>query len=86
MSNQRGMRPDGYTDQQPNQAQIQQMQQRQQQTGGLSGDVHESPGTSQSADQPPLSQMSELDRFGLAGLLRMIHSESPDVADRKSVV
>lgn len=24
--------------------------------------------------------MSELDRFGLAGLLRMIHSESPDVA------
>ncbi|KAL2012608.1 hypothetical protein VTN00DRAFT_133 [Thermoascus crustaceus] len=80
MSNQRGMRPDGYTDQQPNQAQIQQVQQRQQQTGGLSGDVQESPGTSQSADQPPLSQMSELDRFGLAGLLRMIHSESPDVA------
>lgn len=24
--------------------------------------------------------MSELDKFGLAGLLRMIHSESPDVA------
>jgi CCR4-NOT transcription complex subunit 2 len=24
--------------------------------------------------------MSELDRFGLAGLLRMIHSESSDVA------
>jgi CCR4-NOT transcription complex subunit 2 len=34
----------------------------------------------QSSEQPPLAQMSELDRFGLAGLLRMIHSESPDVA------
>jgi CCR4-NOT transcription complex subunit 2 len=34
----------------------------------------------QSTEQPPLAQMSELDRFGLAGLLRMIHSESPDVA------
>lgn len=34
----------------------------------------------QSAEQPPLAQMGELDRFGLAGLLRMIHSESPDVA------
>ena len=74
------MRPDGYTEQQQNQAQIQQMQQRQQQTGGVSGDAQESSGTSQSTDQPPLSQMSELDRFGLAGLLRMIHSESPDVA------
>lgn len=76
----RGLRPDGYTEQQQNQAQIQQMQQRQQQTGGVSGDAQESSGTSQSTDQPPLSQMSELDRFGLAGLLRMIHSESPDVA------
>ncbi|KAF9253931.1 hypothetical protein DTO013E5_2021 [Penicillium roqueforti] len=34
----------------------------------------------QNTEQPPLAQMSELDRFGLAGLLRMIHSESPDVA------
>jgi len=37
-------------------------------------------GAPQSTEQPPLAQMSELDRFGLAGLLRMIHSESPDVA------
>lgn len=40
----------------------------------------ESPSANQSAEQPPLSQMSEIDKFGLAGLLRMIHSESADVA------
>ncbi|EED20620.1 NOT2 family protein [Talaromyces stipitatus ATCC 10500] len=54
-----------------------QLQQRQSQTGGLSSDSQD---PSQSTDQPPFSQMSELDKFGLAGLLRMIHSESPDVA------
>ncbi|KAL4818945.1 hypothetical protein BDW67DRAFT_156324 [Aspergillus spinulosporus] len=32
------------------------------------------------ADQQPLTEMSELDKFGLAGLLRMIHSDSADVA------
>ncbi|KAL4943327.1 hypothetical protein BDV06DRAFT_190279 [Aspergillus oleicola] len=31
-------------------------------------------------DQQPLAEMSELDKFGLAGLLRMIHSDSADVA------
>lgn len=51
-----------------------QLQQRQQSDG------QEVPGATQSAEQPPLAQMSEVDRFGLAGLLRMIHSESPDVA------
>ncbi|KAJ5914373.1 hypothetical protein N7504_003256 [Penicillium tannophilum] len=55
----------------------QQLQQRQQQADGQ--DVSVVAGA-QSAEQPPLAQMSELDRFGLAGLLRMIHSESPDVA------
>ncbi|OJJ46742.1 hypothetical protein ASPZODRAFT_142542 [Penicilliopsis zonata CBS 506.65] len=60
-------------------AQQQQMQQRSQQTGVVS-EGQEPQTSSQSAEQPPLSQMSELDRFGLAGLLRMIHSESPDVA------
>lgn len=60
---------------QPNYAE-QQMLRRQAQTG----DSQEAPGATQSAEQPPLAQMSELDRFGLAGLLRMIHSESPDVA------
>ncbi|KAI9934732.1 hypothetical protein MW887_000349 [Aspergillus wentii] len=51
--------------------------QRQQQA--VAGEGQE-PGANQSSEQPPLAQMSELDRFGLAGLLRMIHSESPDVA------
>ena len=27
-----------------------------------------------------MAEMSELDKFGLAGLLNMIHSDSPDVA------
>lgn len=54
----------------------QQLQQRQQQ----STEGPEVSGGAQSAEQPPLAQMNELDRFGLAGLLRMIHSESPDVA------
>lgn len=75
-SNQRS----AYTEQQASQGQLQQMQQRQQQTPGSSAEAQDSVGASQSAEQPPLSQMSELDRFGLAGLLRMIHSESPDVA------
>ncbi|KAJ5907626.1 hypothetical protein N7495_000308 [Penicillium taxi] len=52
-----------------------QLQQRQQTSGQDISAV-----TGQSAEQPPLAQMSELDRFGLAGLLRQIHSESPDVA------
>ncbi|OXV11696.1 hypothetical protein Egran_00540, partial [Elaphomyces granulatus] len=80
MSSQRGLRPESYPEQQQNQAQIQQIQQQQQQGGLISGDGQESSTTGQSAEQPPLSQLSELDRFGLAGLLRMIHSENPDIA------
>ncbi|KAJ5422304.1 hypothetical protein N7491_010749 [Penicillium cf. griseofulvum] len=53
-----------------------QLQQRQRENSD-GQDVSSAP---QSTEQPPLAQMSELDRFGLAGLLRMIHSESPDVA------
>ncbi|KAJ5363079.1 hypothetical protein N7541_003923, partial [Penicillium brevicompactum] len=53
-----------------------QLQQRQPETS----DSQEASGASANTEQPPLAQMSELDRFGLAGLLRMIHSESPDVA------
>lgn len=56
-----------------------QMQQRSR-LGSVANDSRESPAASQSAEQPPFSQMSEIDKFGLAGLLRMIHSESPDVA------
>lgn len=77
-SHQRGLRVDGFADQESGQSQ--QIQQRQAQAGVLSGESQESSTPSQSTEQPPLSQMSELDRFGLAGLLRMIHSESPDVA------
>ncbi|KAJ5175998.1 uncharacterized protein N7482_001875 [Penicillium canariense] len=54
----------------------QQLQQHQQQAN----EGQEVSAAAQSAEQPPLAQMSELDRFGLSGLLRMIHSESPDVA------
>ena len=54
----------------------QQLQQRQQQAN----EGQEVSAAAQSTEQPPLAQMSELDRFGLSGLLRMIHSESPDVA------
>lgn len=53
---------------------------RQSQSGGVSADSQDPTSSGQSTDQPPLSQMSELDKYGLAGLLRMIHSESPDVA------
>ncbi|KAJ5646135.1 hypothetical protein N7490_002507 [Penicillium lividum] len=56
----------------------QQLQQRQQQAN--EGQDASVVANSRSAEQLPLAQMSELDRFGLAGLLRMIHSESPDVA------
>lgn len=62
----------------PGQRNLAEQQQLQRQQQAVSGEPQDSP--AQSAEQPPLGQMSELDRFGLAGLLRMIHSESPDVA------
>ncbi|CAK47590.1 uncharacterized protein An02g03090 [Aspergillus niger] len=40
----------------------------------------EASGAAQSSDQLPLAEMSELDKFGLAGLLRMIHSDNADVS------
>jgi CCR4-NOT transcription complex subunit 2 len=82
MASQRGIRPDAYPEQQQQQGQGQlpQMQPRQQQAGSFASDAHESGNANQTSEQPPLSQMSDIDRFGLAGLLRMIHSESPDVA------
>lgn len=75
----RTVRPEGYPEQQATQSQLPPMQSRQQQGGAYTSE-NEPAATSQSAEQPPLSQMSDIDRFGLAGLLRMIHSESPDVA------
>lgn len=79
IGSQRPIRPDAYPEQQQGQTQLPQMQSRQQQGASFTSEP-EPAATTQSAEQPPLSQMSELDRFGLAGLLRMIHSESPDVA------
>ena len=79
MGSQRITRPEAYAESQ-SQTQTQPPQARQQQTGAFGSENQDSPGTTESAEQPPLSQMSERDRFGLAGLFRMIHSESPDVA------
>src|SRR5438034_4988652 len=79
MASQRNARPEAYPEPQ-NQTQAQLPQARQQQTGVFGSESQDSPGTTESAEQPPLSQMSERDRFGLAGLFRMIHSESPDIA------
>jgi CCR4-NOT transcription complex subunit 2 len=62
----------------PDQSQSLQVNHRQ--AGGAVIDGVDSTSLNQNAEQPPFSQMTELDRFGLAGLLRMIHSESPDVA------
>ncbi|KAH8691345.1 NOT2 family protein [Talaromyces proteolyticus] len=68
-------RPNGVSSQEKEEASQGLQLQRQSQ-----GDAQDPSASGQSSEQPPLSQMSELDRFGLAGLLRMIHSESPDVA------
>lgn len=78
MANQRAVPPEAYPEQQPSQSQLPPLQSRQ--PSGAYTSETEPAATSQSAEQPPLSQMSDIDRFGLAGLLRMIHSESPDVA------
>jgi CCR4-NOT transcription complex subunit 2 len=80
MASQRNARPEGYPEQPQNQTQTQPLQVRQQQSGAFGSENLDSPGTGETAEQPPLSQMSERDRFGLAGLFRMIHSESPDIA------
>ena len=47
---------------------------------GYTVDTSESPGPTHTPDQTPLSQMSALDRYGLAGLLSMVRSDNPDVA------
>ena len=90
MAPQRLARPETFSDQQQQLRQQQQSQQqsptqlqptRQQSTGNaLTEDRQEAAGTtSQIAEQVPLAQMSEQNKYGLPGLLRMIHSESPDI-------
>ena len=46
----------------------------------FSGDIEESPGGIPHRTKTPLSQMSELDRFGIAGLLETLRSENPDMS------
>ena len=47
---------------------------------GFVGDLEDSPGGAQNRTKTPLSQMNDLDRFGLAGLLETIRSDNPDVS------
>ena len=68
--------------QEPHATQLSQISQPQQQTTRLpqsyGGTLPDSPATT--PEQAQGSQMSDLDRFGLAGLLATVRSENPDVA------
>ncbi|KAK2746684.1 hypothetical protein FQN57_003028 [Myotisia sp. PD_48] len=82
MRNQQAVRSDTFPDQQQGSTQTQSSRQQQssQQTASFDNETQPSGGANQTMEQTPLSQMNERDRFGLAGLLAMIHSDSPDVA------
>jgi len=77
LSSQMPIKPGSFPEQQQRQPQASQ-QQQQQQTFGR--ELVDSPGPVQTPDRMPLSQMTDLDRFGLAGLLGMIRHESEDLA------
>lgn len=47
---------------------------------GFMADLAGSPGGAQPRSKTPLAHMSELDRFGLPGLLEMIRNENSDVS------
>lgn len=55
-------------------------QSNQQSTFGGS-DIVDSPSAAQQTELQPLSQMSEIDKYGLAGLLGMIRHQSQDIAN-----
>ena len=77
------MKPNSFAEQQRLQASLQNQTQSsrpQQYQSGFSGDLADSPGGAQQRTKTPLSQMSELDRYGLAGLLEMIRNENVDVS------
>ncbi|KAG5302142.1 NOT2 family protein [Histoplasma ohiense] len=79
-STQRSIRPEAYSDQQ-SQAVIQPPpQSRQPKSSSFGADGQEQSLQGQSSEQSPLSQMPDRDRFGLQGLLTLIHNENPDVA------
>lgn len=77
---QRTIRPEAYSDQQGQTIMQPPPQSRQQQAGSFGADGQEHSLQGQASEQTPLTQMPDRDRFGLQGLLSMIHSESPDVA------
>ncbi|OJD16848.1 hypothetical protein AJ78_03038 [Emergomyces pasteurianus Ep9510] len=79
-SMQRAVRPETYSDQQGQTVMRLAPQNRQQQTGTFGADGQEQSLQGQASEQTPLTQMPDRDRFGLQGLLSMIHSENPDVA------
>jgi hypothetical protein len=73
------MKPDNFAAQQLAHNQVQAARQQQYQTGFM-GDLSESPGA-QSRVKTPLHQMSDIDRFGLKGLLEMIRSDNSDISN-----
>ena len=77
------MKPDSFAEQQRMQVSMQNHAQEsrpQQYQSGYSGDPVESPRGVQQRTKTPLSHMSELDRYGLPGLLEMIRNEDPNVS------
>lgn len=76
------MKPDLPTEQQlqtsvQDQAHAARIQQYQ---NDFANNLADSPGGLQARNKTPLSQMSDLDRFGLAGLFGTIRSENPEIA------
>lgn len=77
------MKPDSFLDQQraqlsasnPGQSSLSRPFQ-----SGFGGELEDSPDGAPNRTKTPLSQMSELDRFGLAGLLETIRSDNQDVS------
>ena len=61
-------------------SQIPSARMQQQHQSAFGGDLVGSPGEQLPQNQTPPSQLSELDRFGLAGLIDMVRSDNQDVA------
>ncbi|MCJ1478568.1 hypothetical protein MMC13_007249 [Lambiella insularis] len=80
---QESMKPDTFLDRQrvqPSASNPGQPSRSQPFQSGFPGDLEDSPGSVQNRTKTPLSQMSELDRFGLAGILETIRSDNQDVS------
>ncbi|PGH12882.1 hypothetical protein AJ79_03982 [Helicocarpus griseus UAMH5409] len=79
-SMQRTIRPEAFPAQQGQGVMPPPLQSREQQAGSFGADGQEQSLQGQNTEQTPLTQMPDHDRFGLKGLLHMIHNDSPDVA------